>query len=152
MQLKKPLLTLLVLLFLCSITNAETVMRVYCNRGEPCRTYPVADIVKLTFELDTCLTVEDLEKLENITKCFKLRCNYPNPFNPSTTIDYEVSQPGMLEIRIYDVLGSERKEPGNYQAVWDGRTSASQKVAAGVYFYRLSLDGVSDTKKMLLVK
>lgn len=157
MQTWKPLIVLFTLIFLSSFVNAQTMMLVH-HEGQS-TAYSIEDIVKLDFDLDTVHTVKDLTKLKNIAKCFQLHANYPNPFNPTTNISYLVNQPGLVEIRVYDVTGrevatlvSERKEPGEYRAVWDGMTSGNSKVSAGIYFYQLTLNGVIETKKMLLIK
>ena len=84
---------------------------------------------------------------------------YPNPFNPSTTIRYELGSAATVRLDIYDVSGarvrsldSGAKEAGMHEAVWNGRDDAGHLASAGVYFYRLDADGVSTTKRMTLVK
>lgn len=85
---------------------------------------------------------------------YKLSQNYPNPFNPSTTIQYAVPKSSFVKIVIYDVLGqevktlvSENKKAGRYEVTLD----ASQ-FTSGVYFYKLTSDGFSETKQMMLLK
>jgi 1,4-alpha-glucan branching enzyme len=85
---------------------------------------------------------------------FALEQNFPNPFNPSTVINYELAQASMVKLEVFDVLGrsvetivNERKPAGNYSARFDGRNLSS-----GVYFYRLATEKFTATKKMLLVK
>lgn len=82
----------------------------------------------------------------------------PNPFNPATTIQYDVLQGGRATLRIYDVRGAlvctlvdSELPQGRHQAVWDGRGEHGQ-AAAGVYFYRLEAVGFSETRRMCLVK
>ncbi len=90
---------------------------------------------------------------------FTLHRNYPNPFNPSTRIDYELARAADVDLAVYDVLGRkvrqlvfERKSAGNYQITWDGKNIHGNDVQSGVYFYRLS-DGVQHiTEKMMLVR
>jgi hypothetical protein len=82
----------------------------------------------------------------------------PNPFNPSTTIRYELPSPGHVSMRIYDATGglvrtlvSGHQPPGRYRAVWEGRNDAGQHVGSGVYFCRLeSVDGALVHKLVLL--
>ncbi|MCK4558682.1 MAG: T9SS type A sorting domain-containing protein [Calditrichia bacterium] len=93
---------------------------------------------------------------------FKLYSNYPNPFNPETTIRYNL--PGdqssyRVVIKIYDVLGQlvvtlrdEQQPPGLYQLTWDGRNSMGQAVPSGVYFCVLDAGSFKATQKMLLVR
>jgi aminopeptidase N len=85
---------------------------------------------------------------------FSLSQNFPNPFNPSTNIEYRIPNAELVTLKVYDVLGrevatlvNERKQPGMYSAEWDGSRAAS-----GIYFYRLRAGTFSATKKMMLVK
>ena len=85
---------------------------------------------------------------------FKLSQNFPNPFNPSTTINYVIPASGLVSIEVYNSLGqlastlvNEVKEAGSYEVSFD----ASQ-LSSGVYFYRLSAGSYTETKKMTLIK
>ena len=90
----------------------------------------------------------------NQVKEYKLAQNYPNPFNPSTIINYQVPVSGLVTIKIYDVLGrevstlvNEEKNPGKYKVEFDGTNLAS-----GLYFYRITSNNFTASKKMLLIK
>tara|TARA_B110000014_G_C19982563_1_gene508780 strand:+ start:1 stop:888 length:888 start_codon:yes stop_codon:yes gene_type:complete len=97
-----------------------------------------------------------------IITSFELTQNYPNPFNPSTTIDYNIHSSGYVSMNVYDVMGrlvrtlvDEYKEAGNvngYSVTWDGLDNIGNKVSTGVYIYSLQAQGVSTTKKMVLMK
>ena len=84
----------------------------------------------------------------------------PNPFNPSTTIPFEVGRPARVRLVIYDVLGravrtlvDRRVEAGSHRVAWDGRDDASVRQPSGVYFYRLEVDGAPvATRKMVMLK
>jgi hypothetical protein len=85
---------------------------------------------------------------------FSLFPNYPNPFNPATTIRYELPQFAEVTVEIYDILGrkvatlvSGPQQPGPHRVVWDGGEYPS-----GIYFYRLKTNDFVETKKMLLIK
>jgi len=91
--------------------------------------------------------------------------NFPNPFNPSTKIEYWVPGDGgaagaaPVSLVIYDVRGARvrtlvdtRQPSGRYRVEWDGRDSAGTPVGSGVYFYRLATSHFSGTRKMLLLK
>lgn len=85
---------------------------------------------------------------------FELTQNYPNPFNPITVISYKLQVQSDVRLVVFDLLGrevatlvNEKKEAGNYNAVFDAST-----FSAGIYFYKLSAGEFSVTKKMLLVK
>jgi glucose/arabinose dehydrogenase len=97
-----------------------------------------------------------LELLET----FELGQNFPNPFNPDTTIPFRVEVPGMVEIRIFDISGNhiktllnEKKDYGNYQVVWHGTDENGHLQPSGIYFYKLTMDNeFSEIKRMALVK
>lgn len=85
---------------------------------------------------------------------YKLNTNYPNPFNPTTTISFSIPKTSLTKLVIYDVLGreisrlvNEVKNPGNYSVTFNAKNLAS-----GVYFYRLEAGDFVDVKKMLLIK
>ncbi len=90
---------------------------------------------------------------------YALFANFPNPFNPSTSIEYALPEAAIVELSIYDILGqrvrtlvSGQQGAGFYRLAWDGRDQADQAVASGVYFYRLATAGFSQTRKMTLLK
>ena len=85
--------------------------------------------------------------------------NHPNPFNPSTTISYELDAPGAVDLQIYDVAGrlvrslfSGSEGAGLQQKVWHGRDDLGRSVSSGVYFYRLRVGDEAQTRRMLLAK
>ena len=89
----------------------------------------------------------------------KVKGNHPNPFNPETTIAYELSADRQVTLSIYDVDGSlvrtlidDLQAAGLQSAVWDGRDLAGQRVASGTYFYRIDAGEESETRKMVMVK
>lgn len=96
-----------------------------------------------------------VEDEEPINTSFQLNQNYPNPFNPSTIIEYTVEKNSFIELKIYDALGKEiktllksKKDAGFHKVNFDG-----SGLTSGVYFYRLSVDGIlSKAKKMLYLK
>lgn len=91
---------------------------------------------------------------------FSLGNCWPNPFNPMTTIRYDLPKDARVNLRIYDIAGrlvkalvnGEVVEAGRKEAVWRGRNNSGCQVAAGVYFYKLETGQFSDTKRMTLVK
>lgn len=90
---------------------------------------------------------------------FGLQQNFPNPFNPSTKINYELPHPSKVLLKVFNELGEEvrtlldKEEPaGKYQVLWDGKDNNYQPVATGRYFYQLNADGIAQTKKMILLK
>ncbi|MFQ5511493.1 MAG: FlgD immunoglobulin-like domain containing protein [Candidatus Krumholzibacteriia bacterium] len=91
----------------------------------------------------------------------RLEPNYPNPFNPVTTIRYAIKDRGHVSLRVYNAAGqlvrtlvNDVRAPraGGFEATWDGRNNAGQVVSSGVYFYRLVTEGFTGTRKMVLLK
>ncbi len=96
---------------------------------------------------------------ETLPAAFALLGNHPNPFNPSTTISFTLPEPGTAELTIYDITGrkvrelvSERRSAGTHSVVWDGRDSLERAVSSGVYLSRMTANGRTATRKMLLVR
>ena len=90
---------------------------------------------------------------------FTLRPNYPNPFNPTTEIRFDVSRPGPVRLAVYDLLGREVRTlvegfrpAGAHAVVWDGRSDAGETVASGVYLYRMEAGGFTESRLMVLMK
>jgi hypothetical protein len=90
---------------------------------------------------------------------FALYQNQPNPFNPVTTISYEIPDDGQVSLQIFDVGGAlvrtlvaTHQQAGPWAVSWDGTDDRSQKIASGVYFYRLRASGLEQTRKMTFVE
>lgn len=91
---------------------------------------------------------------------YALYANFPNPFNPSTSIEYALPEASPVQIAIYDILGQQVRElathslqpAGFYQLTWNGLNNSGQGVASGIYFYRLKTPSFAQTRKMTLVK
>jgi len=90
---------------------------------------------------------------------FKLYPNYPNPFNPSTTIVYELKKNSFVSLKIYDSLGRNistlvngKARVGKYRIVWDGKDMNGSKVSSGSYFVRLNVNNKSRIIKLMLIK
>ncbi|HQJ96584.1 MAG TPA: FlgD immunoglobulin-like domain containing protein, partial [Candidatus Cloacimonas sp.] len=84
---------------------------------------------------------------------------YPNPFNPETTISFNLSSPNLTELYIYNQKGQKVKtlfsgnlESGNHKFVWNGQDDNGNSVSSGLYFYRMKSGKYSSTKKMILMK
>jgi len=85
--------------------------------------------------------------------------NYPNPFNPETTISYNMIEDGNVSIDIFNVKGqkvrtliNEHVTAGDHSLVWNGTNNNEQKVSSGIYFYKMKSGNYSATKKMILMK
>ena len=89
----------------------------------------------------------------------RLGDNYPNPFNPTTTIEYSIARDAHVSLAIYNVRGERVRnlvdafqKRDDYRAVWDGTDSRGNDVASGVYFYRLKTAGFEKSKKLVLLR
>ncbi|MBT4292920.1 T9SS type A sorting domain-containing protein, partial [bacterium] len=88
-----------------------------------------------------------------------LHANVPNPFNPSTKITYDLSQPSMVKLTIYDIAGrvvcnlvNEHVGAGRHDVIWAGKNNKGEPVTSGVYFYLVEAGGFRQSKRMMLVK
>lgn len=111
--------------------------RVAVGQGQPWKINPDED------------AEEQREQIE-----YALSSNYPNPFNPSTTIDYSIKLPGAVTLKVFDMLGTEvailvneRKEQGNYSVRFN-----ADNLPSGIYFYTLTSGNFMATKKLILLK
>ncbi len=113
-------------------------------------TYTVTDATGATASLS----------LQTRPTAFFLADNFPNPFNPTTTIQYALPQAVDVELTVYNMLGqpvrtlvAEYQRAGRYAMEWDATDDSGQRMAAGLYFYRLQAGGeFVEVKKMLLLK
>lgn len=98
------------------------------------------------------VSVRDEESLN--PGAFALDQNFPNPFNPATTLRFTVNEPGFVSLKVYDILGCEvadlvhqAMQQGVHQVVFNG-----ENLASGIYYYRITLNGNDAVKQMLLLK
>jgi hypothetical protein len=85
--------------------------------------------------------------------------NFPNPFNPSSTIKYAIGVRGMVEVKIYNTRGElvrsllrEVQDAGEHAVTWNGIDSRGTPVASGVYLYSVAANGLTQTNKMVMIK
>jgi flagellar hook assembly protein FlgD len=91
---------------------------------------------------------------------YRLGQNVPNPFNPMTTIYFEMPEAANVRLQVYDIsgrlvrslIGGESMGAGRQEVIWNGKDDAGMQVSAGVYFYHLSAGQFNQTKRMTLVK
>jgi mannose/cellobiose epimerase-like protein (N-acyl-D-glucosamine 2-epimerase family) len=114
----------------------------------------VGGIFKVTFENEE--TPDALSEKKIIRRNYTLFANYPNPFNPSTTIKYMIpeAEQHKVTLKVYNALGqevavlvNEAQTPGEYS-----KTFNAQALPSGIYYYRLECGAFSETKKMILIK
>ncbi|MEZ4746645.1 MAG: SBBP repeat-containing protein [Calditrichia bacterium] len=92
-------------------------------------------------------------------RTFELAQNFPNPFNPVTQIRFSVTSSGPVQLTIFNLSGrkikslvNENLQSGSYLRQWDGTNTTGERVASGVYLYRLQSENAVQTRKMMLLK
>lgn len=103
---------------------------------------------------------EKLAEAQAIPTTYELSQNFPNPFNPATTIRYGLPSAERVMLKIYNLLGAEvttlvdnePKAAGYHAAIWDGRDKNGRVVASGVYVYRMKAGSFSKSKKLALLR
>lgn len=115
------------------------------------------EIVGLYAQKYSCPVVATQEQTPTAGKL--VASNYPNPFNPSTTISYNLPQNGQVTLNVYNSRGqrvralvSARQAAGQHTVTWNGTDDHGRNMASGVYFYKVETAGSSSVSKMLLVK
>lgn len=141
-----------------SRTAAKTYMA--SSAGGPwydLNTYNCEAGVRLRTTASLSLSIDDNPGAS--PKVYRLAHNYPNPFNPSTTIKYQVEERSHVDLSIYDLTGrkvmtlvDEEMSRGDYIVEWNGQNSAGHDVASGVYLYRLETADFSQAQKMVLLR
>ncbi len=121
---------------------------VYINGGRGGRKY------------ENCITIDSLDVVEENIPEPEISCrNYPNPFNPKTTIEFTLPAKGETKLAIYDIKG--RKvitmldavlEAGTHSLIWNGNNEAGKEAASGIYFYELTWNGQEVRNKINLIK
>jgi hypothetical protein len=144
-------------------------------------TYPIIDITQLDFNQDLDImyihtatmayyySIDEIDTIEfddelsvdefKILSSFSLMQNYPNPFNPITTIRFAINHSDYAMVEIFDLRGRLIKTllnkymvAGKHSIQWDRSDKNGKNVTSGIYFYRLSVGGVYQSKKMILLK
>ena len=97
--------------------------------------------------------------VQNVPRRTALHQNAPNPFNPMTTIRFDLARKGPLRLHVYDVAGrlvrtliDDTMEPGMHQTVWNGQDDAGRQVSSGVYLYQLLAGEFRGTRKLVLLR
>ena len=125
----------------------------FSSEGVGCYTNPSPGSVN-----NSCLVLSNQEQKilpEEVT----LHQNYPNPFNPSTTIKYLLKKNAEISLSISDLNGKlistlfeGYQSAGNKLFTWDGTNQSGQKITTGLYVYRLQVNGIAQSKKMIYLK
>ncbi len=131
---------------------------------------PVGKAIGVTLQVQRAMVITDegafiplhmprVERLELAPRAFRLLQNVPNPFNPVTTIAFELPTETRVDLAVYNLVGQrvrtlvqEVRQAGRYQVVWDSRDGFGRSVSSGVYFYHLSAGEFGTTRRMLLLR
>ena len=115
-------------------------------------------LVDLDGSVDAIQNIE-IGTLKLAPDSFGLDQNAPNPFNPSTTIGYQLPEPDHVRLVIYNLLGQEVRmlvnapmEAGYYTVDWDGKDALGRQVASGIYMYRMQAGTFAQTRRMMFLK
>lgn len=152
---------------LCSVNSNQGIFEVdsCCRTPANHVSYVDADVnlispefVKGRIGIGVTAAVKELE-IGVIPQDYALEQNYPNPFNAGTVIRFMVPTDGNVKIDVYNILGrkvrtlvDEFRVAGTHQTDWDGHSDDGVEVSTGVYFYRITADRFTNTRKMVLLK
>ncbi len=152
----KIVLLLFLLLNTCLTFSQTVYMKVNKNDGTS-EYYPIQDIRKITFS--GLSGINSPEQMQNVVKTFNMLKSYPNPFNSSTTIEYEIPERGDVEITIIDVNGklirnllSESQISGKHQFIWDSKDNSGNTITSGIYYCNVKFNNQILHNKMILIK
>jgi hypothetical protein len=114
----------------------------------------LADVIETSF-----VAVEEDDMAARMPKEMRLHHNYPNPFNPSTTIAFSLNRAENVKLNIYNLRGELIANladgyfaPGRHEMTWDGSDMYGNPMATGLYFYQMTAGSERTTQKMMLVK
>ena len=165
-------------LYWCIVTNMDILSDSQtcagiANEWEPCTpelfestdtlmfnliTDPVNMLPQLAPDGNYCPSNVGIKKITNVTS-FQILPNYPNPFNPVTTLHYDLPEDGLVTITIYDMMGrivnnliSSQQNAGYKSIQWNATNSIGKPLSAGVYLYTIEAGQFRQTKKMILIK
>lgn len=138
--------------------DAREIDYVYLSnfRGELDEVH-IVDTVLTSFDVITGLTRHEQNPV--IPEAYTLHQNFPNPFNPTTTVTFNIPENGHVQLAIYNILGQEVRMlynqkllAGSYSVEWDGRNAHGIPLPSGIYIYRLRTEGFDQAKRMVLLK
>jgi hypothetical protein len=120
--------------------------------------YSLRDVGHILFA-STPTSTREFELANTLVRMFALHDNYPNPFNPTTTIEYEVGHTGDVIVEIYNMLGKRVRsllrttsKPGLHQIQWDARDDTGNQAPSGAYLCKVQFNSEIIVKKLLLLK
>ena len=152
----KSSIFILILFFVANSFAQNYIMKIKLNNGTT-DTIKVVNINKIKFKPDPASKINN-ENLVGPDK-FELYSNYPNPFNPSTTIEFSIPETGLVQMNIYDIQGKrirsyERnaQQAGRQHFEWDGKNTNGEVVSSGIYLYTLKFNEQIRSGSMVFLK
>ena len=119
--------------------------------------YELTSITRIDFLWDFS-GVTDPTDAAHLIKAMRLFQNRPNPFTPVTRIGFELAQAGRVALGVYSVDGrlirtlvDEERVAGAHEVIWDGCDAKGERMAGGVYFYKLAAPGIAESRRMILL-
>lgn len=106
-------------------------------------------------DFDLNVTSVGISNISTIAETYSLSQNFPNPFNPTTSIRFSIPSAGNVDLKVYDALGNEVSNVVNNQKLSAGEYSVdfnASRLSSGIYYYTLRADNFFATKKMMLIK
>ena len=137
----------------------ECLLEILANNDPGSDDYLLAEeeLELINYNNSKTLGKELVNVKSEIPGTYQLLPNYPNPFNPSTTISYAIPKQSELEIVIYDALGKKIKtlltgntDAGSHQTIWDGTNQSGKQVSSGVYFYTFKAKALDESNEIFL--
>lgn len=148
----KKVAILLFLIFAVFLLRSETMI-VHITSGS--QSFDTSEINYIDFVI---VSAEDFEILFSKLQIRFLK-NYPNPFNPVTKIQFDLTQAGKTEVKIFNIKGQKVKtlldqelEAGIHNIVWSGKDDNGKRVTSGIYFYKVTVNKQEKIKKMIMIK
>jgi subtilisin family serine protease len=139
--------------------NVLLRIRLKTKTGDITEKFTGMEIDNIFVREDIVQSVSEENSASALPVDFSLAQNFPNPFNPTTTIEYNVPQNSHVNIEIYNMLGQrirtlidQNKSAGNYSIVWNAKDDSGVNVASGMYFYRMDAGDFSALRKLVLLK
>lgn len=137
-----------------SNVTVQNAMVTFIDDSDTTKQYTAITDSTGKYQIDNITAIESEQS--NLPSTFQLEQNYPNPFSSSTEIPYKLNKQSDVHVTIYDILGREVRKfsystqgAGSHSVLWNGRNNFGERVAAGIYFYRLEAAGQSLVKKMV---
>jgi len=136
-----------------STSAVQSASVTFIDNSDTTKKYSTLTDASGFYQIDITTSVKSQN---NLPTKFQLEQNYPNPFSSSTTISYKLNQKSNVQVNIYDILGRVVRKfsggdqsTGSHSILWDGLNNFGEKLATGIYFYRVQAGGEVQVKKMI---